>query len=322
MRIAGIVFAVALAVVVVAVTLFRSTRFDLPSAGSMAVLPDDLDAYLRTAESRFDDVVPGAEKRITWFDPVRREPTHYAVVYLHGFSATRQETAPLAARVAASLGANLFETRLRGHGRGGDAMAEATVRDWLADAREAMAIAERIGGRTVLIGTSTGGSLALWVASRPEFERQLETLVLISPNLAPRNEKSKLFLWPGGTTLARWVAGPERSWEPQNPDQGRYWTTRYPIEAVAPMAKLVAGVRRLDPEAITVPTLLLHSDRDQVIQVGEAVAFFEDLGSSHKARVVVDDTGDAEGHVLAGDILSPGTTEDLAREIVRFTVME
>jgi len=322
MRIGGIVLAVAVAVVLLAIVLFRSTRFDLPSAGSMAALPDDLDVYLEESEARFEDIVPGTEKRITWHDPVRKDPTHFVVVYLHGFSATRQETAPLAARVAASLNANLFETRLQGHGRRGEAMAEATVRGWLADAREAMAIAERLGDRTVLIGTSTGGSLALWAASRPEFEPQLETMVLISPNLGPRNEKSKLFLWPGGTTLARWIAGPERSWEPQNEAQGRYWTTRYPIEAVKPMAELVAGVRRLDPQAIDVPTLLLHSDRDEVIRVHEAVDFFDELGASHKARVVVDDTGDPEGHVLAGDILSPGTTERLARVIVRFTVME
>ncbi|MDD4273595.1 MAG: hypothetical protein PHG14_07705 [Desulfobacter postgatei] len=38
-------------------------------------------------------------------------------VYIHGFSATRKETAPLSDLVAKTLNANLFYTRLSGHGR-------------------------------------------------------------------------------------------------------------------------------------------------------------------------------------------------------------
>lgn len=322
MKIAGIVVVVALLVIVVTLVLFRSTRVDLPAPGSIDALPDDLDAHLARREAQYDDIVPGAEKAITWFDPGAKERTHFVVVSLHGFSATRQETAPLAATVARGLNANLFETRLRGHGRRGAAMAEATVQAWLADVREAMAIAQRLGDRTVLLGTSTGGTLALWAATRPEFSRQLETLVLLSPNLGPRNGQANLFLWPGGTTLARWIAGPERQWEPQNEEQGRFWTTRYPLEAVRPMIRLVAGVRRLDFGAVQAGVLLFHSEDDQVIRVDEAIAVFEGLGTNHKFRHVVEDVGDVEGHVLAGDILSPGTTEGIARDIVRFVVAE
>lgn len=322
MKIAGVVIAVALIVVVITVVLFRSTRVDLPAAGSIATLPSDLDQHLRELEGEYDDIVAGAEKIITWHDPIAKSPTEHVVVYIHGFSATRQETAPLARRVAEALGANLFETRLQGHGRGGEAMAEATVQGWLADAREAMAIADRLGERTVLIGTSTGGSLVLWCASRSEYADQLEAQILISPNLGPRDGKSEIFLWPGGTSLARLIAGPERSWEAQNPKQERYWTTQYPIEAVRPMSELVAGVKRLDLAAIDVPTLVLHSDHDTVIRVDEVKRAFERLGSPRKERIVVDDTGDPDGHVLAGDILSPSTTGRLADEIVRFVVAD
>ena len=63
----------------------------------------------------------------------RAHQTQWAVVYIHGFSASRMETAPLADTIATALGANLFYARLAGHGRGGAAMGEPSVQDWLAD---------------------------------------------------------------------------------------------------------------------------------------------------------------------------------------------
>ncbi|GIV58500.1 MAG: hypothetical protein KatS3mg042_1413 [Rhodothermaceae bacterium] len=111
------------------------------------VLPGDLDAYLAAAEARFDDLRPGVEKAIVWADPATRSRTPLAVVYLHGFSATREETRPLCDTLAARLGANLFYTRLTGHGRTGEALAAATASDWLRDALEALAIGQRLGER-------------------------------------------------------------------------------------------------------------------------------------------------------------------------------
>ncbi len=318
MKIALVVVAAVLFVIVATVVLFRSTRVDLPAPASIPALPGDLDAHLESREARFDDLRPGAEKTVVWHDAATKQRTPLAVVYLHGFSATRQEAFPLAETVADSLGANLFLTRLTGHGRDGEAMAEAGVADWLADVREAMAVAARIGERTVLMGLSTGGTLAVWAATRPDWNDRLEALVLISPNLGPRDPGAGLLLWPGGLTLARWIQGPEREWEPQNEEQAESWTTRYPIEAVATMMRLVKGVQRLDPAEIDTPVLLLHSERDTVIRVESAVDVFERMSSDRRERVVVSGVGDEDGHVLAGDVLSPGTTERVAGAIVDF----
>lgn len=317
MRVAAIVIGAALVIVLVTVVLFASTRRDLPAPASVPVLPDDLDAYLRAREARFDDLRPGAAKQIVWADSTARRRTPLAVVYLHGFSASRQETAPLAEQVAARLGANLFQTRLHGHGRDGAAMAEATVAEWLGDVREAMAIAERLGERTVLIGNSTGGTLALWAATRPEWRDRIAAMVLLSPNVRPRDPAAVVLLWPGGLTAAKWIVGAERQWEPQNELQAAHWNTRYPLEAAATMMRLVAGVDRLDLGAITAPVLLLHSDRDTVVRTDAALEALARAGSAIKRTQVVD-PGDDEGHVLAGDILSPGTTDSVRDAIVDF----
>ena len=87
-------------------------------------IPDDVDAYLSTAEARFDDIVPGTHKRVSWFG-IPGEKTPVAIVYIHGFSASSEELRPVPDLVAKALGANLYFTRLTGHGRGSAAMAGA-----------------------------------------------------------------------------------------------------------------------------------------------------------------------------------------------------
>ena len=135
-----------------------------------ARIGDDPAAYLAASEARFADIRPGLEKEIVWVSPDRRR-TPLSIVYIHGFSASKGEVRPLPDRVAAALGANLFYTRLAGHGRGGPAMADASVNAWVNDVAEALAIGRAIGERVVVIATSTGGSLAAWAARNPRFRR-------------------------------------------------------------------------------------------------------------------------------------------------------
>jgi hypothetical protein len=97
---------------------YLNTPPALVNAALAPQLPDDIETWLARSEQQVASqyaLIPETEKRVVWYQqPGMR--TDYAVVNLHGFSATRQETAPLAERVAAQLGANLFETRLSGHG--------------------------------------------------------------------------------------------------------------------------------------------------------------------------------------------------------------
>jgi len=78
----------------------------------------DLDNYLKTAESKLPDIVPGTEKRIIWHGKPHQK-TPVSIVYLHGFSASSEEIRPVPDQVAQSLGANLYFARLTGHGRSG-----------------------------------------------------------------------------------------------------------------------------------------------------------------------------------------------------------
>ena len=129
---------ISLAFAIVIVTLWALTPPTLGAVTSTIELPSDLDGWLDDTERQADSLyglVPGTEKRIRWQESGVRTPV--AVVNLHGFSATRQELAPMADIVADALGANLFETRLTGHGRQRERLEDVQAEDWVADAREA-----------------------------------------------------------------------------------------------------------------------------------------------------------------------------------------
>jgi esterase/lipase len=229
-----------------------------------AVLAPDLEAWLARREGAVPDLVPGTEMGIRWANPADPAPTDLSIVFLHGFTATRREVHPLFERVADELGANVFYARLRGHGRDGGALGDVEVRHWLEDAVEAYAIGKRIGRRVVVAGSSTGGTLAVWLAAR-RSDDALAALVLLSPNLAPRAERWRLLLRPWGGLAARLFLGPTAGFPPENEGHARWWTERYPTEALLPMAGLVALVEEIDGADVTVPVLTFVAPDDAVV---------------------------------------------------------
>ena len=284
----------------------------------LPVLPSDLEGWLAAGEARVPDLRPGEEKEIVWFDPAARVRTPLSVVYVHGFSADRHELDPVPADVARGLGANLFHTRLAGHGATPASLGAARAEDWLHDVAEAVAVGAAIGDRVILMGTSTGGTLALWAASRKAWDVPLAALVLVSPNLGPASPLADLLLWPWGNLIVRLVEGEERCFEPANAGQALHWTTCYPSRALLPMMALVHLVRTTDPGSIVTPTLVLLSPHDEVVS-GEATRSFLLQGGGKLRRFVeLDGSTDPARHVLAGDILSPGMNEVAVGAILDF----
>ncbi len=278
-------------------------------------LSADHELTIRSAEAGFTDITPGAEKTIIWADSAQR--TEYAIVYLHGFSATRQEVAPLCEIIADSLGANLYYTRLTGHGRPGSALAKATVNDWLNDTVEALEIGRMIGEKVIIISVSTGGTLATWLAGT-DHGKDMQAMVLISPNFGPADKRSSLFYWPWAQVWGPWITGPTRSWEPVNEQNATYWTHEYPIEALFPMMGLVKLALQVDPASLSQPTLIINSEKDQVVDAARTAAFYEELGSPKKEHIHFTHSRDKSQHVIAGDILSPETTLEIAHLILGF----
>lgn len=272
-------------------------------------LGGDLDGYLAQAESRFDDITEGVEKRIIWASEAGAT-TPISIVYIHGFSATSEEIRPIPDMLAEQLGANLYYARLKGHGRGALAMAEPVAGDWLEDTAEALAIGRRIGDVVLVIATSTGGTAAAIAATDPALMERVAGIAMISPNFRVRSPAAVIMEWPLARSWAAIVAGAERSFAPVNDAHGKYWTTLYPTTALIPMAALVKYAREADYSKVSIPALFIFSDDDAVVSAETTRAMSTRWGGPVElAPREMGEGDDPFNHVIAGDILSPGQTD-------------
>ncbi len=261
------------------------------------------------------DVIPGAEERRVRFGGAAS--TEWVVLYVHGFSATRQETAPLAQYVADGLSANLLEIRLSGHGVANDPLVGVRAEHWLGDAERALKDAAAMGNRIVAIGTSTGATLLTAMLDQ-EISERIDTLVMISPNFALADPNSELMLAPGGRLLAWLTLDSEHCWEPANELQGRYWATCYPMAAIIEVLRLMERARQTVVAELEQSVLVFYSPEDSVVSPAAIVDTYEALDAPRKKIIAVHDAEDQGKHVLAGDILAPGKTVELATQILDF----
>jgi pimeloyl-ACP methyl ester carboxylesterase len=282
-----------------------------------AAIGNDPDAYLAKSEAQVAGIRDGLQKEIIWAYPNSKAKTKLAIVYIHGFSASKGEIRPVPDKVAAALGANLFYTRLTGHGQNGPAMAVATVNDWINDYAEAMAIGRMIGEKVIIIATSTGAGLSTWAATQPELSKDVAAMVFVSPNYGVQASGSFLLTMPWGRQLANLIIGPEREFAPVNEAHGKYWTPKYPTNAVLPMAAQTKLARDVRVEDIKISTLFIFAETDKVVR--------PDLTKERIARwgaktdtLVIDKPDDPYQHVVAGDALSPSKTEETAVKMIAF----
>ena len=290
--------------------LDRTITFDASAIGP------DVEAYLSNQELQFPDIRPGVAKRVVWAGAVGAK-TPLAVIYIHGFSASSEEIRPVPDQVAKALGANLFFTRLAGHGRSGDAMATATANDWMQDMAEAMAIGRRLGDRVLVISTSTGGTLAAIAAADPQLSQDMAGIVMISPNFGLKPWSGMLLDLPAARHWLPWIAGDTRSFTPVNDAQAAYWTTSYPTTALFPMAALVRAARAVNYFNVKLPLLVLYSPQDQVVNPVQTQVILSAWGGPAQWQSRSMGPGDDPySHVLAGDILSPGQTAQTVDLIV------
>lgn len=271
---------------------------------------EGVQVYFESIESRFKDITPGTEKRVIWRDGFKEQRTPVSVLYVHGFSATSEEIRPVPDQVAEALGANLVFTRLRGHGRSGGAMAEATVNDWMMDLAEGLAAARQVGDRVVVIATSTGATLMTAAALDVEMSQDVAAMIFVSPNYGINNSLAPLLTLPAARYWLPPLAGQQRSFPARNAGHETFWTNSYPSIAVLPMAALVDTVMNMNVSQVDVPALFWISTSDRVVRPDLTVGIAGRWGGSVDIQTVtLGDDDDPNSHVIAGDIMSPGQTD-------------
>jgi alpha-beta hydrolase superfamily lysophospholipase len=302
---AGTLLLVLVLGVTAAVLLGPVTQVDLASRFKSETIGADLDVWLEEQEQAFPGIVPGTEKQVIWAG-AEGEKTPTAIVYLHGFSGSSVDIKPVPDLAAEALGANLFYTRLTGHGLGGPALGAATPEAWIDDTAEALAIGRRLGDRVLVIATSTGGTLATMAMADPDVSQDVAGLVLISPNFRMKSTKARILDLGYAPVWAPWLMGPEYSTTPTSQAHETYWTTSYPTSALFHVAALIRAALTIDPTTIEVPLLVLYSPNDQVVEQARTVSFLEDWGGPIRWEPrEMTDQDDPNSHMITGDIRSP-----------------
>src|SRR5664279_6520927 len=164
--------------------LFCRTKTTKPDFTVQEIsLPDsltELESSIIRNEKAVKGIKPDNQARIIWADSLKKEKTKIAFLYLHGFSASKAEGDPVHKDLAKKYQANLFLSRLAEHGidRGDSSMINLKAGEYEASAEKALAIAEKLGDEVIVIGTSAGGTLSLFLASR---HPEIKAIILYSP---------------------------------------------------------------------------------------------------------------------------------------------
>ena len=278
---------------------------------------DQLDTWLKDQESKVSNLVEGAGAHIQWADPSTKQRTPLAFLYLHGFSATWPETAPVTQNIAQHFSSNVVQARIAGHGEGPDGMLTA-AEDWLQSVADQFELTQRIGERVVIIATSTGAPLATWLAAQPRHATDIHACVFMSPNFRIRNPFGFLLTWPWSKHWIQTILGKEYKGEPVSDEETNCWTQQYSTLALIEMQKTVDWAKIQSYENIKVPVMMMYMKNDGTVHPPTAVRVFDRWGSPSKELISVPIDEDAREHVFVGDITAPHRVDWCVSTLITF----
>jgi esterase/lipase len=274
----------------------------LPNVASI----NTLDAYITAMETPYK-IKPNNEAKIIWADSSKTQ-TDYAIVYLHGFSASQMEGDPVHQNIAKQFHCNLYLARLAEHGIDTtEDLLNLTAEKYWESAKLAYAIGKQIGKKVILMSTSTGGTLALQLAATyPE----IAGLILYSPNIEVFNPAASLLDNPWGLQIGRAVLKSNYvDIKYKDSAYPKYWNTHYRIEAVVALQNLLeATMTETTFKKIHQPTLALYyykdeANQDNVVKVSAIQKMMRQIAtpSNLKMEMAMPNTGN---HVIASPIVS------------------
>jgi esterase/lipase len=172
------------------------------------------------------------------------------------------------------------------------------------------------------VGTSTGGTLALMLASRYP---NIAGLVLLSPNIEIFSKSTRILNDPWGLNLARMINGSNYVYsEDTSALYKQYWSFGYRMEAAVQLEEMLETA--MTPETfrkVKQPLLLLYYykdavHQDSVVSVRAMQNMYSELGTppTLKREKALPNTGN---HVI-GSYIRSRDVEAVRNEIERFLV--
>ncbi|AUD03258.1 alpha/beta hydrolase [Spirosoma pollinicola] len=255
------------------------------------------------ANLRFDN-----EARIVWADSLRRVKTPYSIVYIPGFSASWAEGDPIHKQIARHFGCNLYLARTAEHGVDSpDALKDITPANYAASAERALAIGKSLGDKVIVMGTSAGGMLTLYLAAH---HPEIDGLILYSPCIATANPALKLATGPWGKQILNQVFQGEHLVNTHyNGARAKYWFPQYHTNGLITLQTMLNAY--MTPEQfqkVKQPVFMGYyykdeEHQDNVVSVPAMLAMYDELGTpaDKKEKIAFPNAGE---HVIASHFTS------------------
>ena len=269
---------------------------------------EGIEGYIEGREAELP-IKEGNESRIVWADTAGM-PTEYVLLYLHGFSASSYEGSGVTYDFVKEFGVNAYLPRLAAHGLEDDEpLLEMTPARLYHSAKEALVVAHKLGEKVLVMGTSTGCTLALMLAA--DFPELVDGLILYSPNIKIRNTFAPLLSGPWGLQLSRLAHGGKYAVTEDEPesDNCKYWNCRYRVEAQVYLQQLLdMRMNRKEFAKVHQPVFMGYyyldkKHQDETVSVKAALRMFDELGtpSNQKEKVAFPGAG---AHVIGCELTS------------------
>ena len=265
-----------------------------------------LDQWVDKREAAVADIKPGNKARIVWADSSHRK-TEYALVYLHGFSASHEEGAPLHTDFARRYGMNLYLSRLEDHGRpDSNSFVRLTPENYLQSAEEAIDVAKKMGDKVIVMSCSTGSTLAVILASAGE---KIHSMIMYSPNIDIYDPKSEMLLYPWGKQLSKVVMGGEYNRIQYDTTAQKYWNSIYHTNALFTMKTMIHQYMNKEHfEKLSMPVFMGYyykdeEHQDKVVSVKRMLDFYDQISTpaDKKRKMAFPNSG---SHVISSHVMS------------------
>lgn len=290
-----------------------------PNPVSLDFPIDQLDDRIADRESGFKTLKPDNEAGIIWFmDSIVKTP--YSVVFLHGFSASKMEGRPITTDFSSRYGMNLYEPRLAKHGLDTvDAMIDITAENYLESAKQAVAIGKLIGDSVILMCSSTGSTLGLYLAAH---DPEIKAIFNYSPNIDLVDQTSHALTGPWGLELVRMMFGDDFREYEATEEFKKYWVNRYRLEALVMMRSLLDVT--MTPETfnkITQPVFTGcyfkdEENQDWIVSVPSMRKMMDELGTKGQRKRMIE-FANVDAHVITSPLRSQDI-EAVRNETFRF----
>ncbi len=277
-------------------------------------IPDnlaELDDYLSERESGYD-LKPGTEAQIDWNCGSTLQKTEYALVYLHGFRASHPEGDPVHKTIAEHFGCNLYLSRHQEHGIDTKyPLLHLTEEKLRQSARFAYEIGKRIGDKVILMGTSTGASLALYLAAQADFQDHISSLILYSPLVRFHGIKEQLLMHAASRKMLSVIPGRQFVIKTESTTyaEDRIWNNCYALGGALALGAFIQHTMTNDLfRKVRCPTFIGYyyknnRERDKVVSISGIKKLAEKL-QARTTNVSLTNFPEAQNHVICSSLVS------------------